>query len=579
MQRLSIRFRAAVSGVLLVLAWGCGSSSSTIPQSPNGETGEPLSAEARERLKQQALNNFVEGALFDAKGDYAKAILEYQDALRLDEQAATHHALARDYMLLEKYPLAAQHARAAIGLDSLTIEYRELLARIYLQAFQPDLAIQEYEAIVRIDSNYTQGWYSLAGLYQASKPLKALEIYERLLEQGGDNWELLLMSAELYAKLGRFPDAAEHYKRMLALDPSNRPLQRQLAETYVRAGSLDSAIVVLQALVEIDKNDLEATAALADVYLQKGRFAEAFPLYERVLQQVKDNPELLLRVGVSYFGQIQADSTFAPKAKEVLLRVSTMTPNDWRPFFYLGAIAAGAHEDSAAAGYFEHVITLERTNAEAWWFLATFRFERNEFRETVDILQEALAAVPTDARFYFLQGLSYSRLGMRDSAIARLERSLEIDPKDMNTISTLALEYEGLRQFDKSDQLYERALAIDPESALILNNYGYSLADRGLQLERALSMALKAVEAEPENPSYLDTLGWIYFRLGRYQEAERYILHAIKGGEVSAVVLEHMGDVSQKLGKKSEAQKYWQQALEKDPSNQSLKDKLSGTSE
>jgi tetratricopeptide (TPR) repeat protein len=569
----------AALAALFVLAWGCGGSSSTVPASTETSAAERATSEVRERLKRQALDHFIQGSLYDAQGDYAKAVLEYQDALRFDEQAATHHALAHDYMLLEKYPLAAQHARDAIRLDSLTIAYREQLARIYLQAFQPDLAIREYETIVRIDSNYTQGWYSLAGLYQPTRPLKALEIYERLLDREGDSWELLVVSAELYGKLGQFNAAADHYRRMLAIDPSNRALRRQLAETYVRAGSVDSAIVVLETMVEVDENDIETAAALADVYLQKGHFAKAIPLYERVLERVNNNPELLLRVGVSYFGQIQADSSFAPKANEILQRVAAITPTDWRPFFYLGAIAATTRQDSVAAHYFERVTELERTNFEAWWFLATFRFDRNEFRSTVDILTQAMSAIPTDARFYFLQGLSYSRLAMRDSAVTLLQRSLELDPQDMNTISTLALEYDGMEQFEKSDSLYERALRMDPESALILNNYGYSLADRGVQLERALSMALKAVEAEPDNSSYLDTLGWVYYRLGRYEEAERFILRAIEAGEASAVVLDHMGDVSLKLGKKDQAQRYWQQALEQDPTNQTVKNKLSGSSE
>jgi len=577
MNRIPFFLRVAAFGALLGWAWGCAGSSNAAKDSAGQEGGGGVSPKVRVRLQEQALDRFIQGAVYDAKGDYAKAILEYQDALRFDQQPAIHHALSRDYMLLDKYPLAAQHARDAITLDSLTIEYREQLGRVYLQAFQTDLAIREYEAIVRIDSTYVSGWYTLAGLYQGTKPLKALHIYDRLIEQEGDAWELLLMSAELERKLGRNSEAAERYRRMLEIDPSNRPLQRQLAETYVRAGSTDSAIVVLEAMLEVDENDVETAAALADAYLQKGQFSKAIPLYEQVLQRVANNPELMLRVGVSYFGQIQADSTFAPKAEQVLQRVSQMRPDDWRPFFYLGAIAATKGQDSVAAVYFERVTKLEKANFDAWWFLATFRFDRNQLRETIDILSQARLALPADARLLFLQGLSYSRLGEKDSAITLLEQSLELDPNDMNALSTLALEYDGLKQFEKSDALYERALAIDPESALILNNYAYSLAERNVQLQRSLSMSEKAVKAEPENPSYLDTLGWIYFRLGRYDEAESFILRAIKAGEASAVVLEHMGDVSIQLGKTDQARDYWQQALAKDPSNQALRDKLAGT--
>ena len=576
MIRIPCIVTGAAFGAVLGLLWGCSGSSKSTTDSTGQVRGAAVNPEVQARLKEQAMDRFVQGALYDAKGDYAKAILEYQDALRYDQQAAIHHALSRDYMLLEKYPLAAQHARDAISLDSLTIEYREQLGRVYLQAFQTDLAIREYEAIVRIDSTYASAWYTLAGLYQATKPLKALEIYDRLIEEEGDAWELLLVSAELERKLGRFGDAADRYRRMLEIDPSNRPLQRQLAETYVRAGSTDSAIVVLEAMLEVEQDDVEATATLADAYLQKGEFSKAIPLYERVLERVSNNPELMLRVGVSYFGQIQTDSSFAPKAEEVLQRVSIMTPNDWRPFFYLGAIAATRGQDSVAATHFERVTELEKANFEAWWFLATFRFDRNQLRETIAIVSQARLALPADARLLFLQGLSYSRLGEKDSAVALLEQSLAMDPDDMNALSTLALEYDGLKQFEKSDALYERALTIDPESALIMNNYAYSLAERGLQLDRSLVMAEKAVKAEPENASYLDTLGWVYFRLGRYDEAERFIARAINAGEASAVVLEHMGDVSIKLGKTAQARDYWQQALAKDPTNQTLKDKLAG---
>jgi len=78
-----------------------------------------------------------------------------------------------------------------------------------------------------------------------------------------------------------------------------------------------------------------------------------------------------------------------------------------------------------------------------------------------------------------------------------------------------------MKRTDDSDSLYEEALRINPEFSLALNNYAYSLSERGLQLERALGMARKALEVAPDNPSYLDTIGWIYFRLGRYRTPNR----------------------------------------------------------
>ena len=136
----------------------------------------------------------------------------------------------------------------------------------------------------------------------------------------------------------------------------------------------------------------------------------------------------------------------------------------------------------------------------------------------------------------------------------------------MNTLSTLALTLDGLHRYQESDSLYERALMLDPKSHLIMNNYGYSLAERGLQLERALKMSLQAIEAEPNNDSYLDTVGWVYFKLGHYEEAQKDISKAIGVGGASATVYEHMGDIhiqnwvrSRKLS--SSGSKRWRRIL------------------
>jgi Tfp pilus assembly protein PilF len=155
-----------------------------------------------------------------------------------------------------------------------------------------------------------------------------------------------------------------------------------------------------------------------------------------------------------------------------------------------------------------------------------------------------------------------------------LEKARLINPKDVEAIGQLALVYEGLKKLDESDSLYEEALRLDPQNHLILNNYGYSLADRGIQLERALSMATKAIEAQPENTSYLDTIGWVYFRLGRYRDAETYIKKAISKGEASAVVYEHLGDVYFRLNEPDRALEQWNAALKLDASNMELKGKI-----
>ncbi|HLF19964.1 MAG TPA: tetratricopeptide repeat protein [Bacteroidota bacterium] len=553
--------------------FGC-SATKEIPAKPSGDHPRAASR-LQDRNREKALRFFIDGSVRDAKGQYAEAILDYQAALDFEKDPAIYYAMSKDYSLLGKHSKAAEAGKEAVRLDSAKIAYRENLAAIYLNAFQQNLATQEYEAIVRVDSNYTNGWRSLARLYQSSKPLQAVAIYERLLDREGDDWDLLLQSAETYSHLGRYEQAAQKYKRMLEIDPSNRTLQRQLAETLSKAGKMDEAVTLLEKMVEVDENDLAVVAVLADVYLNRGKFDKALTLYQKLLKNENSNPEIKLRVGMAYVGQIQRDSSFVPKAKDIFLQLKKEIPNDWRPYWYLAQIATAEKNDSLSTQYFERVMQLAESNADAWAFLGWNLFEKGEYQKLVDTMEKARRVLPREYRVHLLMGLAFSRMDQSQKAAEALEQAYQLNPRDMNTLSTLALTYDGLHRYLDSDRLYEEALRIDSTSALILNNYSYSLAERGLQLERALDMALEAVKAEPENASYLDTLGWIYYKLGKLREAEQYIAKAVATGKASSVVQEHLGDVYFRLDEKKKALEMWQKALEMNGKNQSLKEKIS----
>jgi len=553
---------------------GCSSVKETAQKNQAVKKDTQLQERLKEYQRDRAFARLVQGSVYDVTGDYANAILEYQEALQLYPQAATYYAISKDYSALGKHALAAQHGAEAVRLDSLNLLYHQNLATIYLNAYQPDLAVKEFERIVQIDSNNVEGLYNLARLYQPNRPLKALEIYERILDRTGDEWEILLQTAETYNSLGRYDEAAEKYKHMLELDPGNKVLQRQLAETFGRAGKFPEAQKLLEGILETDPKNAEARSSLADVYMEQHQYGRALPIYQKLLRQEGQNPEIRLRIGIAYIGQADRDSTFVEKAKPVFEQLNKDIPNDWRPCYYLGVIAAREAKDSVAREYFERVTRLAAWNGDAWWYLGSSYYDKGEYQKLVDAMLKAEKSLPKDHRMPFLLGLGYSRIDQNESAIAAFRRSLELKPDDINTLSTLALTLDGLHRYQESDSLYERALKVDPRSHLIMNNFGYSLAERGLQLERALQMSLQAIEAEPNNESYLDTVGWVYFKLGRYEEAQKYISKAIGAGRASATVYEHMGDIHYKLGEKKKAEQFWKQSLEMNSANQGLKDKI-----
>jgi Tfp pilus assembly protein PilF len=141
-------------------------------------------------------------------------------------------------------------------------------------------------------------------------------------------------------------------------------------------------------------------------------------------------------------------------------------------------------------------------------------------------------------------------------------------------MSSLANAYDSLQEYERSDSLYRASLKLDPENSTILNNYAYSLSQREMRLEEALEMAERALESEPENGAFLDTVGWIYYKKQEYGKALDYIQKSISVRTGSAEVFEHLGDVYSRLGRTDEARKAWESALELDEDNLSILKKL-----
>jgi tetratricopeptide (TPR) repeat protein len=558
---------------IALLSTGCSSSTQTGTDARGSGTTVTRDS-ASQAGHDAALQHFVDGSVYEMKGDYAQAVLEYQDALRYEKDDAFYFALSKCYTQLGKHTLAIENAREAVALSPDNMDYRHTLANAYISAYELDAAAREYEEIVKRDSNAIADWYSLARLYQVRNPPKALQVFEAMQARFGAEWDVLLRIADLYNQMGQFEKAASALEQMLALDPGNAELKRSLAQSYLRAQKLAVAETLYAELVTTYPDNLDYVGEFGIVHLLLKDYNTADSLFNILLSSDSVSIEAQLRVGEMYFGQVEKDSTLLPAVQGVFDRIRVKHPDDWRPYWFLGALGALGHDSSRAVTNFRKVTELSSGNADAWVYLSSVFLEKNDFQEVVTILEKAIKIVPDDFRVNFFLGVSYSRVGRNEDAARVLEKARQINPKDINGVSQLALVYDNLRRFDECDRLYEEGLRLDPDNATMLNNYGYSLADRNIQIDRAFEMARKAVAAQPDNTSFLDTIGWVYFRMGDYKEAEKYITRAIDKGEVNPVVHEHLGDVYYKMKDVERAIEQWKIALKMDENNASLKEKI-----
>lgn len=570
-ERVGMRVCRCVVLSLCAVMVGC-SSQETLRTSAEAVAPQP---EVSEAAREKALQHFIDASVYEMKGEYAQAVLEYLDALRYDENHTIYFALARNYSLLNKHALALEAGRKAVQLAPDNLEYRRTLADAYVSAFELDSAATQYAEVIRRDSSSIEDWYNLARVQQGKRPQQALEVYQAITQRFGPEWEVLLQMAELYNAQGQHEKTAEVLSQMTAIDPSNSDLKKNLAQAYLRAGRPDDALTIYHELRALHPDALEYSTEIGAIHLIKREYDTAADYFAPVLASDSVNLDIKLRIGESYFNQMEKDSAIAPAAERVLRMISEKHPDDWRPYWFLGAIGAITKQDSLAVESFRKVTQLASWNPDGWVYLSSIFMERSKFEDVVTVLESALGQFPDEYRINFFLGIAYHRIGRDHDAVRVLEHARQLNPKDINALIQLALVYDALKKHSESDRLYEIGLNQDPENAVLLNNYSYSLAERGIQLERALAMAKKAVAAQPENSSFLDTIGWVYYQMGEYTEAERYIRKAIEVGDASAVVHEHLGDVYEKMNDAARALEHWSIALGLDESNSALREKIS----
>ena len=176
--------------------------------------------------------------------------------------------------------------------------------------------------------------------------------------------------------------------------------------------------------------------------------------------------------------------------------------------------------------------------------------------------EELVAALSNEGRTGALAAADvWQRLEKYDRAAASATASLALFPDDPDLLFRKAASLEREKKIPESIAAFEKLIEIKPEHGAALNYLGYMFADRNENLERALQLVTKAVALEPSNSAYLDSLGWIYFRLGRLDEAEKNLLTAKRLSPDDPTIEDHLGDLEEKRGDLAKARERWTRAL------------------
>jgi tetratricopeptide (TPR) repeat protein len=248
-------------------------------------------------------------------------------------------------------------------LNSSKIEYYELLADIFNSARQNDSAAVIYEKIILMDSTNYSAYYKLARIYEITKPLKAIELYNKLTVFVGPDWSILMRVGELYEKLGDNESAANSVVKLLTIDPSNTALQKLLIEIYERGKKYDKALEIVNDILESSPGDLDAHERKAQLYIVQNKWEDASREYDILLKQPEIPFEGKLRIGASYFAKSLSDSSLYPIVKKFFTNLDQDT-TAVQVKIYLGALKLLVKDDDGAEKVLIAALEIKNNNSQ-----------------------------------------------------------------------------------------------------------------------------------------------------------------------------------------------------------------------
>lgn len=418
-------------------------------------------------------------------------------------------------------------------------------------------------------------------LLGAGETAEAVAAIRRAMAIEPDNPRYLQLLGEAFEAGGSADQGVvEELKRIVAQSPSNAGAAQTLARAQAYTGKVDDAVATLKNSLAAVKpgNDMERLQlqlTLAKVYEESSRFAEAVSVYEDLLKSrnVKDSPlanDRERRFAVSVLLEIAGLRQQAGQTEQALAafdRMRSLLPDtdptaDIQRVEFLrsnGKRAEALQGVRAARQRFPEDLRLLRQEAQT---LA----EMGRTEDALALLRPRLKGNASDFEEYLFMSSVLLGAGKGAEAIEPARKALSLasaeDPAQMtNALIMLSSAQERAGDTKGAEETLRQVLAKDANNPTALNNLGYFLAEHDQKLEEARDMIERAVRAEPQNPSFLDSLGWVYYKLGKLKEAERYLSDAARRNPTSATIQEHLGDLYQKLGQQEKAKASWRKAL------------------
>lgn len=529
-----------------------------------------------------ATRAFIDGITHFEEEEYEQALdmLTYAH-MKMPEEPGVNFALADVYLVTGDLTNAAYYGKNAVDLDPENKWYHLKLAEIYNRAGRNEATINAFTNALEYHPDDADLLFQLAEVYvDYGELLKANRIYNRIMERRGSDFNLHLRKFRNFNALQMRDSALVELEKMRDIEPGNLTTLRTISQYYMELGETEMAVEVLDDARQRNSRDPQTLLLLAEIYVNQSEWEELGKVFVTMLEDPLIYPsqkQELVRFIYIQHQRNPAETSLAEQTADVLMAFSENEPEYGPAQIIAAEFFLEQNNLEAALEKLEQANRVMPEQPEAWRQRIQVLFSMERYDDVIELADSADHHAPDDAFIQFFTGASYMLNNRPEEAEIWLEQA-SYAPSNRNFRSvingTLGDVLQDLDRWEDARDAYEQALRLDSNNHNAMNNYAYFMSVREERLDYAKELSEKAISYEPENAAYLDTVGWIYYKLGEYEQAKEYIRRSLETGDASAEVYEHMGDVYKALNENENAIKYWNKALDQDSDREYLNERI-----
>lgn len=518
-----------------------------------------------------AFDYYIEGVRKYAAGESSSADIMFSKSVRMNpENDAAWYYMAMLRLMDNDSDKALEYLEKAVSLSPDNQWYRLTSARLYANLGESDKAIDIYNALITEAPEKSDYYYELTDLLMRSNRLdEALGILERIDQLRGATEITGNAKYEILMAQGRYDEAEKQARKLDENFPSPRTALA-LGDLYKARYNDSTALYYYRKAVNMDPEFTPAYLGMAEVYRINRDFFNFFKSINIFLSDRDMNP--LMKA--SYIEEVIFPSGIVPVFRP---QVDTLINNTLNAHPSDTAILSMAGSYFIALDSIDKGLELLRRNVDLHPDVKSARmaymgqlYYTRQWDTLIPVAQRTIELFPEHFSLKEILAIAYWQKGDTEAAAGLYRQILKVIPENhpmlISCYGSLGDLYHELGNRRKAYRYYEKGLRIDDNYSPILNNYAYYLSEEGRNLRKALEMSRKTVLNEPENPTYLDTYGWLLYLTGDYQEARKYLEKAkIYGGDESAVILDHYAETLYALKEYNLAFLYWGNAERLDP--------------